>query len=84
MCSRVRGWCAKLEGREEFEKWGLPLKGLSPPQHELETSQEPIALMCRRDSLCGLKQQPKSSVGVAEQQSEANLGNVCPATCPWR
>ncbi|XP_034275898.1 protein mono-ADP-ribosyltransferase PARP10 isoform X2 [Pantherophis guttatus] len=45
-------------------------------QHELETSQEPIALMCRRDSLCGLKQQPKSPVGVAEQQSEANLEEI--------
>uniref|UniRef100_A0A8C6VCG7 Poly [ADP-ribose] polymerase n=1 Tax=Naja naja TaxID=35670 RepID=A0A8C6VCG7_NAJNA len=45
-------------------------------QHELETSQEPIALVCRRGSLHGLKQQLKSPAGVADQPCEANLEEI--------
>uniref|UniRef100_A0A8C5RPV6 Poly [ADP-ribose] polymerase n=1 Tax=Laticauda laticaudata TaxID=8630 RepID=A0A8C5RPV6_LATLA len=45
-------------------------------QHKLETSQDPIALVCRRDSLHGLKQQLKSPVEAADQPCEANLEEI--------
>ncbi|XP_058035038.1 protein mono-ADP-ribosyltransferase PARP10 isoform X2 [Ahaetulla prasina] len=71
---------AILQGLERSFSCAFGLEHLQwhPPesQHNLETSQEPIALMCRRDSLRGLKQQPKNPVGVAEGQSEANLEEI--------
>ncbi|KAK9402788.1 polyADP-ribose polymerase PARP10 [Crotalus adamanteus] len=55
----------------EHVQWHSP-----ETQHEWETSQEPIAVLHQRDSLRGLKQQPKSPVGVANRQSEANLEEI--------
>ncbi|XP_025031769.1 poly [ADP-ribose] polymerase 10 isoform X2 [Python bivittatus] len=51
-------------------------------QHELEMSQEPVALVCQRDFPNGLKPQPKGPAGVAHEQSKASLGLLCAAVAP--
>ncbi|KAM6458467.1 protein mono-ADP-ribosyltransferase PARP10 isoform 4-T4 [Liasis olivaceus] len=51
-------------------------------QHKLEMSQEPVALVCQRDSPSGLKLQPKGPAGVAHEQSKASLGLLCAAVAP--
>ncbi|XP_013923578.1 PREDICTED: poly [ADP-ribose] polymerase 10 [Thamnophis sirtalis] len=64
-----RGFCCAF-GLEHLQ-WRSP-----ETQHELETSQEPIALVGRRDSLRGLKEHLKSPVGEADWQSEAKLEEI--------